>query len=79
MPMGKRIEFEFRGLRLVALGVEYKRGRRPDELGEVNWDMLYIASDAGKNNLDPLLGFTVQDAIADQLASIMENSLGESA
>jgi hypothetical protein len=74
MALPSRIEFEFRGLRLVALGVEFVRYR--EKPNEATWDLIYIMSDAGKNDITPLLTFTSQDAITDILVNHFEELYG---
>lgn len=56
----------------MALGVEYEAWTpatwdNPPEAGTLTWDMLYIASDTGKNDITPFLTTVVQDRIEDLL------------
>lgn len=71
--MPTRIEIMFRGLRLIALGVEYEPATLKGP-GNATWDMLYIYSDTGKNDITPLLGYVVKDSLTDLLVEHFEET-----
>lgn len=62
---------------LVALGVEYEprveaTWDAPAEGDTLTWDMIYIESDVGKNDLTDLLTLSAQDAITDKLIDALQ-------
>lgn len=72
--MPKTVSIEVKGLKLVALGVEYWPGapatwQDPPDPEYAEWDMVYIESDAGKNDLTPYLTTAMQDAIDEELCA----------
>ena len=72
-----RLAIDFGGMPLVALGVEYEprveaTWDAPAEGDVLTWDMLYIESDVGKNDLTNLLTIAVQDAITDKLIDALQ-------
>lgn len=72
-----RLAIDFHGMTLVALGVEYEPAvastwDNPAESAALSWDMLYIESDVGKNDLTDLLTLSAQDAITDLLIDALQ-------
>lgn len=72
-----RLSIDFSGMTLVALGVEYEprveaTWDAPAEGDALTWDMIYIESDVGKNDLTDLLTLSAQDAITDKLIDALQ-------
>lgn len=66
------IDFEFHGLPLRALGVEYvpaKTFMGKPGFDSATWDLLVIRTDKGLNDLTKLLKVSTQDEIVDILCN----------
>lgn len=73
------IEFEFRGLPLRALGVEYipaKTFMGKPGFDSATWDILVIRTDKGLNDITKILKASTQDEIVDVICNMMREQDG---
>lgn len=74
MMTTKTVSIEFRGLKLVALGVDYTPAepatlRDPAVGDDAVWDVLHIKGDVGCTDISPLLSCVTADAIVDVICA----------
>lgn len=77
MPRFNSLEIHLGQIPLVALGVDYEPyvegiGDEPPEPETVSWDMLYVSSDTGKNDITNLLTIAVQDRVEELLIAQLQ-------